>query len=65
MTVYSAWLNVPQAVVLEATRDIDLALGLTSENPGLVDCQGQSNSWPPHSGPAGGECRRGTTARRA
>jgi hypothetical protein len=36
MTVYSAWLNVPQAVVLEATRDIDLALGLTSETPALL-----------------------------
>jgi hypothetical protein len=40
MTVYSAWLNVPQAVVLEATRDIDLALGLTSETPALLIVKG-------------------------
>jgi len=30
------WLNVPQAVVLEATRDIKLALGLTDNNPALL-----------------------------
>jgi hypothetical protein len=30
------WLNVPQAVVLEATRDIELALGLTETNPALL-----------------------------
>jgi hypothetical protein len=30
------WLNVPQAVVLEATRDIKLALGLTDNNPTLL-----------------------------
>ncbi len=30
------WLNVPQAVVLEATRDIELVLGLTETNPALL-----------------------------
>jgi len=30
------WLNVPQAVVLEATRDIDLALDLTAESAALL-----------------------------
>lgn len=30
------WLNVPQAVVLEATRDIELAVGLTDETPDLL-----------------------------
>jgi hypothetical protein len=30
------WLNVPQAVVLEATRDIDLALDLTEDDPVLL-----------------------------
>jgi hypothetical protein len=32
MTDYSTWLNVPQTVVLEATQDIELALGLTSRH---------------------------------
>ena len=36
MPYYSTWLNVPQAVVLEATQDIELALGLTSEIPALL-----------------------------
>jgi hypothetical protein len=31
------WLNVPQAVVLEATHDIELALNLTAENPALLE----------------------------
>jgi hypothetical protein len=30
------WLNVPQAVVLEATRDIELVRGLTETNPALL-----------------------------
>jgi hypothetical protein len=30
------WLNVPQAVVLEATRDINLALDLTEDDPVLL-----------------------------
>ena len=30
------WLNVPQAVVLEATRDIGLALDLTAESTPLL-----------------------------
>jgi hypothetical protein len=30
------WLNVPQAVVLEATRDIELVLRLTETNPALL-----------------------------
>src|SRR5437868_7915183 len=30
------WLNVPQAVVLEATRDIKLALDLTEDDPVLL-----------------------------
>ena len=36
MTYFSPWLNVPQAVVLEARKDIELALGLTSEMPALL-----------------------------
>jgi len=36
MPYYSTWLNGPQAVVLEATQDIELALGLTSEIPVLL-----------------------------
>jgi hypothetical protein len=36
MTDYSPWLNVPQAVVLEVTRDVEHALGLTSETPALL-----------------------------
>jgi hypothetical protein len=36
MPYYSTWLNVPQAVVLEATQDIEHALGLTSETPALL-----------------------------
>jgi hypothetical protein len=31
------WLNVPQTVVLEATRDIKLALGLTGSDPTLLE----------------------------
>src|SRR5437868_10097867 len=30
------WLSVPQAVVLVATRDIELALGLTENNAALL-----------------------------
>jgi hypothetical protein len=30
------WLNLPQAVVLSATRSIALALGLTDDNPDLL-----------------------------
>ena len=30
------WLDVPQAVVLEATRDIDRAVGLTAETTALL-----------------------------
>jgi hypothetical protein len=36
MSYYSPWLNVPQAVVLEARHDIERALGLTSEMPALL-----------------------------
>jgi len=30
------WLNVPQMAVLEVTRDIELAVGLTAETPALL-----------------------------
>jgi hypothetical protein len=33
-------LNVPQAVVLEATRDIELVLDLTAETPALLQNKG-------------------------
>ena len=36
MTADDPWLNVPQAVVLEATRDIELVLDLTAESPALL-----------------------------
>jgi hypothetical protein len=36
MTDDDPWLNVPQAVVLEATRDIELVLDLTAETPALL-----------------------------
>jgi hypothetical protein len=36
MTDDGPWLNVQQAVVLEATRDIELALDLTGDNPALL-----------------------------
>ena len=36
MTDDGPWLNVPQAVVLEVTRDIELAVGLTAETTALL-----------------------------
>ncbi|MBV9248386.1 MAG: hypothetical protein JO227_03945 [Acetobacteraceae bacterium] len=36
MTEDGPWLNIPQAVVLEATGDIKCALDLTGSNPGLL-----------------------------
>jgi hypothetical protein len=36
MTDDGPWLNVPQAVVLEATRDIELVLALTAETTALL-----------------------------
>jgi hypothetical protein len=36
MSADGPWLNVPQAVVLEATRDIKLALDLTEDDPVLL-----------------------------
>jgi len=37
MIAADPWLNVPQAVVLEATHDIELVLNLTAENPALLE----------------------------
>lgn len=37
------WLSVPQAIVLEATRDIALALGLTGSDPALLEMK--ANRW--------------------
>jgi len=53
------WLSVPQAVVLVATRDIELALGLTENNAALLVIkanqrskrEGDARSAPPTSGP--------------
>ena len=36
MTDDGPWLNVPQAVVLEATHDVEFALNLTAENLALL-----------------------------
>jgi hypothetical protein len=36
VTTDQFWLTVPQAVVLEETRNIELALGLTDEDPNLL-----------------------------
>jgi hypothetical protein len=36
MTDDGPWLNVQQAVVLEATRDIELTLDLTADNPAML-----------------------------
>jgi hypothetical protein len=65
----SLWLNVPQAVVLEETRDIELVLDLTAETPALLQIKAnwrlargavispEANSHPGAMGPTRLSCR--------
>ena len=58
------WLNVPQTAVLEVTRDIELAVGLTAETTPLLVIKANQRLCASHRNSARGKCRRGSAARR-